>query len=195
MPRLIHLAPDHAAKRIARTGIRATRLGYPLAGASDRAVWAFPILPSHTLTFQWLRELKRRWHSPRTLVAITFKVPDDQVVFVRYYNERPVPMTAALAVGSIRNHPSPLGYEIIVPRSIPAYEIIKIATPPQKIGWRPRRCGSAFPAHARRAYRQGCPTRRAAAPMPSGASTRENKGGHRLRNALAPALSRRGRCV
>jgi len=145
MPRLIHLAPDHAAKRIARSGIRATRLGYPLAGASDRAVWAFPILPSHTLTFQWLRELKRRWHSPRTLMAITFKVPDDQVVFVLHYNERPVPMTPAQAVGSIRNHPSPLGYEIIVPRSIPAYEIIKIATPPQKIGWRTAPMRQRFP--------------------------------------------------
>ena len=163
MPRLIHLAPDHAAKRIARSGIRATRLGYPLAGASDRAVWAFPILPSHTLTFQWLRELKRRWHSPRTLVAITFKVPDDQVVFVRHYNERPVQMTAAQAVGSIRNHPSPLGYEIIVPRSIPAYEIIKIATPPQKIGWRTapmRQLSLLMPGvHTARTAQLGAPPR------------------------------------
>jgi hypothetical protein len=137
MPRLVHLAPDHVARKVARSGINATRFRPTLAEREfDRAVWAFPVLPSYTLSYQWLRELKRRERSPRTIMAVTFRIADDERVYVRHYSEVPVAMTAAEAVGLILRHPNPLGYEIMVPRRIEAKEIVRVTTPPQRIGWR-----------------------------------------------------------
>jgi hypothetical protein len=78
MPLLVHIAPGNEANSIARSGIAARRIpgGQDLPFA--KAVWAFPVLPSYTLTNSWSRELKR-WRTT-TLAAITFRVPDDESV-------------------------------------------------------------------------------------------------------------------
>jgi hypothetical protein len=161
MVRLIHLAPDRLARRIARTGIKPTRLE-PGFGASwladhDRAVWAFPVLPSHTLSHQWLRELKRRCRSPRTMVAVTFRIADEEPVYVRHFSEAPTRMTAAQAVGAILRHASPLGYEIMVPRRIEAREIVRIGMPPQTIGWRTNTARQRFVCDCRVCIPPGLP--------------------------------------
>src|SRR5262245_682575 len=103
MPRLIHLAPEPLAKRIRRNGIQPRRIPARSATGAlhgvDRLVWAFPVTPSFTLSHQWLRELKRE--GARTIVAIDFRIPGDEPVFARHYNERPRAMAAAEAVGLI----------------------------------------------------------------------------------------------
>jgi hypothetical protein len=140
MPRLIHLAPDRLAKKIALTGIKPSRVSpgaaYPELADITRAIWTFPVLPSFTMSYQWLRELKRCRKSPRTIVAVTFKIDDDEQVLVRYFNQTPVRMRAADAVGLILRHANPLGYEIIVTRAIKAREVVRVWIPPQKVGWR-----------------------------------------------------------
>jgi hypothetical protein len=57
---LVHIAPESEARAIRRNGIAPTRwrpdpYGYP---ECDRVVWAFPVLPSYTLTLSWARELE-----------------------------------------------------------------------------------------------------------------------------------------
>jgi hypothetical protein len=132
MPRFIHLAPESFAKRIRRNGIQPTRVrGWEDA---DRLVWSFPVTPSYTLSHQWLRELKRT--GARTLVAVVFRLDDDEPVFVRHYNQVPTRVPAAAAVGVILSHPEPLGYEIMVPRRIRPGEIVSIRHVSQKLGWR-----------------------------------------------------------
>ncbi len=136
MPLLVHIAPEAAAKTIRRTGIAATRWkpdpqNYP---EYDRVVWAFPVLPSYTLTLSWGRELKR-W-GRASLAAITFRLPDDELVFARHYTAAPLAMTATEACGLILAAPDPRGYEIMVPRRIPPIDIARAHILPRAIGWR-----------------------------------------------------------
>jgi hypothetical protein len=138
MPRFIHLAPEPLAKRVRRNGIRARRVGDWFARRGlpdvDRLVWAFPVLPSFTLSHQWLRELKHE--GARTLVAITFRLDDAEPVFASHYRDTPRAMTAAEAVGVILAQPEPLGYEVMVPRRIEPSEIVAVRHVPQNVGWR-----------------------------------------------------------
>ena len=138
MPRFIHLAPEPLAKRIRRHGIQPTRIrGWPAFDGLadiDRAVWAFPVTPSFTVSHQWLRELKRG--GVRTLVGIVFRIADNEPVLARHYSAPPRRMTAAEAVGSILSQPEPLGWEVLIPRRIAASEIVAVRHLPQTLGWR-----------------------------------------------------------
>lgn len=133
MPRLVHIAPLAEARKIRRNGIRARKVSGWIDGY-DRFVWAFPVLPSYVLTHSWMRELKRM--GTTSLVAVTFKIGDEEPAFVRHYREQPQAMTAAAATGVIHARPDPRGYEIVVPRSIDPREIVRIAVLPRGIGWR-----------------------------------------------------------
>jgi hypothetical protein len=118
MPRFIHLAPESVVKRIRRNGIQPTRIRgwgprWDLPGI-DRLVWSFPVTPNYAVSHQWLRELKRG--GVKTLVAVVFRVDDDEVVLARHYSKVPREMSAAAAVGVILSHPEPLGYEVMIPR-------------------------------------------------------------------------------
>ncbi len=124
MTLLVHVTAENLAKRIARNGITPVR-GF---------VWAFPILESYTLTHSWSREMKRTGRT--TLSAISFRVHDDEMVFVRHYREQRRAMTAAEAVGYIRGRPDPRGYEIMLSRRVNPGEIVRVRVLPKAIGWR-----------------------------------------------------------
>jgi hypothetical protein len=104
------------------------------AAGIDRLVWAFPVTPNFTVSHQWLRELKR--DGARTLVALTFRIEDDEPVFVRHYSQMPHAMRAAEAVGLIRSQADPLGYEVMIPRRIRPSEIMSVRHVRQVVGWR-----------------------------------------------------------
>jgi hypothetical protein len=133
---LVHIAPESEARAIRRNGIAPTRwrpdpYGYP---ECDRVVWAFPVLPSYTLTLSWARELKR-W-GRASLAALTFRLPDGEPVFARHFSLEPRAMSAAEACGLILAAPDPRGYEVIVPRRILPKEIVRAQPLPRAIGWR-----------------------------------------------------------
>jgi hypothetical protein len=92
------------------------------------------VTPNYTVSHQWLRELKRG--GAKTLVAVVFRVDDDEVVFARHYSEVPREMSAAAAVGVILSHPEALGYEVMIPRRIKPSEIVAVRHVAQKLGWR-----------------------------------------------------------
>jgi hypothetical protein len=130
MPQFIHLADDKELASIERNGIRADSETW-----SHRGVFAVPVLPSYTMTHQWLRELKRR--GMKTLSAVQFFLPAREPVFVGSYRDRePISTTASGAVGIFRGHTSPLGLQSFIPRKIAAKEIRRIYTPSQVAGWR-----------------------------------------------------------
>lgn len=97
-------------------------------------MWAFPVLESYSLTYQWSRELKR-W-GRHTLAAVTFRIADEQIVYVGHYQSQHRCMTAAEAAGLIRGEPAPHGYEVLVPRRIEVCEIVSVRLLPKAIGWR-----------------------------------------------------------
>lgn len=92
------------------------------------------MLPDFYISHQWLRELKR--DGQRTLVAIDFRLRDDEQVWVGHYGNPPVESTVGEAIGVILRQEDPRGYEVLVPRSIDAKEILRMRAVPQVTGWR-----------------------------------------------------------
>ncbi|MCC7251701.1 hypothetical protein [Hyphomicrobium sp.] len=113
MPLFVHIAPEPVAKRIRRSGIAARRLKWPYHGY-DRLVWAFPVMESYTLTYQWARELKR--FGTHTLIAVTFRIADDELVFAHHFNAEPPLLKASEAVAAIRAMQDPRGGQVVIPR-------------------------------------------------------------------------------
>ncbi|MFB9360601.1 HEAT repeat domain-containing protein [Actinoplanes nipponensis] len=130
MTDLVHLTPQHSARRVARTGIAARSRGW----FGDRGVFCMPVLPSFTLTHQWVREL-RRWH-PGVLAAVQLRLPGDEPVTVGRYGVPPQRLTAARAAALVRELADPRGYEVFVPRAVTAAEIRHVRSIPQGVGWR-----------------------------------------------------------
>jgi hypothetical protein len=93
-----------------------------------------PVLASFTLTYQWVREL-RRWHAG-VLVAVHLRLPDDEPVTVGRYGAAPLEVTAAQAVAAVRELDDPRGYEVFVRRAITTAEVRRIRDVPQGVGWR-----------------------------------------------------------
>jgi len=121
MTDLVHITTAGNAERIARGGVRA-------------GCYAMAVLPSYTLTHQWVREL-RRWR-PGVLVAVDLRLPGDTAVTVGHYGRAPSPMTAAAAAALVRSLADPRGYEIRVPDRLAAAAVRRVRGVPQGIGWR-----------------------------------------------------------
>ncbi|MFF5975673.1 HEAT repeat domain-containing protein [Streptomyces sp. NPDC012769] len=130
MATFVHLTPAAHAARIRRTGIRAG------SGRSGRGVYLFPVLPSYTLTHQWLRELARR-PGPRGLVAVHVRLPDGEPVTVGRYGERePARAAAAEAVRRIGALEDARGWEVFLPRAVTRAEVRQVRAVRQVNGWR-----------------------------------------------------------
>lgn len=93
-----------------------------------------PVLPNYYISHQWARELKRR--GERTMVAIHFKLADNEPVWVGRYNEPHQQVTAGEAIRTIMVASDAQGYEIIVLRPIEKHEIHAMRAVPYGIGWR-----------------------------------------------------------
>ena len=132
MAQFIHLADERLARRIERAGLKP----HAHCNISDtiKYVFATPVLMDFIISHQWLRELKRT--GVRTIVAVQFRIPDDEPVKVGRFNSEHIDTTAAGAVRIFTEHKSGLGLEVLIPRKICAKELTRIYTPPQLVGWR-----------------------------------------------------------
>lgn len=134
MATFVHIADSRSARRIAKSGIRATKIYLPKQRDHIRGVYAFPVLPNFVVAHQWLRELKRRGF--RTAVGVYFHLPDDDRVFVGHYSRNHRSMPSAEAIGFLLRLRNPLGYEVVIPHKIAAKEIRRVKHLPQTLGWR-----------------------------------------------------------
>jgi hypothetical protein len=140
MTMLVHLAAANDVAAVRRGGLR--------VGKGRPGLYAMPVLPNYVVSHQWLRELKRR--GQRVFFGVYFRLRDDETVWVGHYGGGHEQATAAEAAGRIMRAETPLGFEIIVPRSIAAKEIVAVRRIPRVLGWR------YFPgAHGRKPC--GCP--------------------------------------
>ncbi|MEV0032142.1 HEAT repeat domain-containing protein [Nocardia sp. NPDC050793] len=126
MALLVHLTPEKNARRIRRAGITAS--------GPRRGVFCMPVMPSYVLSHQWLRELRRG--GQRLIVAVDFRIPDDEPVLVGHYRAAETEMSAAEAVSVILHAEDARGYEILVPRSITPAELHRVRHVRQVTGWR-----------------------------------------------------------
>ena len=162
--RLVHLAPASQDRSIRRTGIAGTRATLvATAGptvALRSAVFAMPVVSDFWTTFQWLREL-RRGHDQR-IVAVYFRVSDDEIVHVGRYGQPHGAMTAAAAAAWVVK--SPAGAEVVVPHRVAAKDVLAIrhVRHPPRVGvpalhgtrWR-REGRRAVPRRDRLAHAEG----------------------------------------
>jgi hypothetical protein len=154
MPVFVHLTSQCNVASIRRGGIGLRkRLFRP------RGVYAMPVTRNFYISHQWLRELRRLGGG--TIVAVYFRVRDDEPVEVGHYDSLHRTMTAAEAAGLLmaaetrdpaaerardraskavrgggRLPSSPEGYQVIIPRRIEPREIVRVKALPQVVGWR-----------------------------------------------------------
>ena len=127
----VHLFDAKNRAAIARGGIRQSRCN---VNGVRRGVYATPQLADHLVTHQWMRELRRV--DGRVVLAVRFRIPDDELVYIGKYNEDHLEVTASRAIDTARAHEDPLGLEVVIPRSIDRREIVKVYKPPKVAGWR-----------------------------------------------------------
>ncbi|MEV4253174.1 HEAT repeat domain-containing protein [Spirillospora sp. NPDC049652] len=137
MAMFVHLTPAANVRRIRRAGVRAISHGH----GGVRGVYCFPVLPSYTLTHQWLRELAR-FGGQGGLVAVHVRLDDAQEVLAGHYADRArdarSAVSAAEAVRRIAELDDPRGWEVFVPRAVRPDEVHRIRSAPQVAGWRYR---------------------------------------------------------
>ncbi|WP_186319278.1 HEAT repeat domain-containing protein [Streptomyces sp. SAJ15] len=135
MAMFVHMTSAANAPRVRRSGIRAAGSGQ--GGA--RGVYCFPVLPSYTLTHQWVRELAR-FGSRGGLVAVHVRLDDAQPVLVGHYRDRArgtqAAVSAAEAVRRVAALEDPRGWEVFVPRAIRHREVHRVRAVSQVAGWR-----------------------------------------------------------
>lgn len=122
---LVHVTAAKLEAKIRRGGLRA-----------KGGVYAFPVLPSFTLTHQWTREILKWTRQP--MIGVYFRVPDDQSVRVGRYGQIMRSLPAVRAVAEIHSHADPRGVQIIVDRAVPARAITRVSALRGVIGWRHR---------------------------------------------------------
>ena len=135
MPRMIHLSRASLARSIERVGLRGEKVSIlgPGEGRVDlkKAVFAMPQLRDFSISHQWLREL-RRWHDER-MVAVHFRLPSEEPVWVGHYSESHVLLPLGEAIRRLAA--SPLGQVLIGPRSVGRREIASVRDVTQLVGW------------------------------------------------------------
>ena len=135
MAMMVHLTDELTAKKIGRGGIkgRQWKLGDQLPGRT-RAVFCMPVLQDFYTSHQWLRELKCR--RTKKMVGVYFRIPDDELAQFGYFNQQQELLPVHLAIKKLIALPDPMGYEMILLRSVTRVEVHKIRALPQTIGWR-----------------------------------------------------------
>ena len=132
MAMFVHLTRESALARIRRSGIARSRRA---VRDFPRGVFAVPVTRDFNVSHQWLRELRRQ-NANGTVVAVYFRVPDDEQVWVGHYNQAHRQMTAAEAAREFMSAESREGWEVIIPRRIEAGEVRRVKALPQVLGWR-----------------------------------------------------------
>ena len=77
-----------------------------------------------------------RRRGQRTLVAVTFWLPDDDLVLVGQHNEPHEQMNAVETAPRIITAKRPFGYEVILDRSVHPHDVHAIRSAPRTVGWR-----------------------------------------------------------
>lgn len=134
MASFVHIADQRMARRMLRGGIRATGFVARDTESPRRGVFCVPVVANFQMTYQWLRELKRRGH--KLACGVQFRIGDGEPVLVGHYNEVPQEMTAAQSVAFFLQAEDSRGLQVVVPRAIAVREITSVRSVPQVTGWR-----------------------------------------------------------
>lgn len=126
MARLVHLARELHKASIMERGLCGASVSIVVEGEDDarieHALYAMPVLPDLRTTYGWIHAL-RRWTSEK-MIAIVFRIPQHERVYVGAEAKPHYPMTAHDATRWIEAHPTRA--QIIVPRPIAREDILAV---------------------------------------------------------------------
>ena len=126
MPIVVHVAAAKNARSIVRSGIKQGEKG---------VVYFMPVVQSHLVSHQWLRELKR-FSGARELIGIYARLSSDEMVWSGRFNETHKQGRLGDAIAELNGLEDPLGFEMFVERKITAKEVQHVRSLPQVLGWR-----------------------------------------------------------
>ena len=113
-----------------------------------------PLTADFNASFQWTRELETRQNGK--IVAVQFRIPDDELVLFGHYHHRHDAMKSAEAVGLFMKLPDARGYEVIIPA---------VSRQTHSIRPVPQTTGLAILSRIKRERSRNYKTQKAAAPL------------------------------
>ena len=129
---LVHFTEEKNKNSIVKNGIKLETIHYENI---KKGIFCMPVIPDFYATHQWVRELKQ-YNSGNEIIAVYFKVPDEEKIFCGKYNENIIKTNAVEAHNILLNLEDKMGFQAIIGRKISQNEITKIKNIPQIIGWR-----------------------------------------------------------
>jgi hypothetical protein len=128
----VHFTDENNKNSIIKNGIKADTIHYEHI---NNGVFCMPVISDFYATHQWVREIKQ-YNSGNEIIAIYFKIPDEEIVFCGKYNEKMEKVKATEAHKIFTNLEDKMGFQTIAIRKILKNEITRINNIPQIIGWR-----------------------------------------------------------
>ena len=132
MALFVHFTDENNKNSIIKNGIKMETIHYENI---SKGIFCMPVIPDFYATHQWVRELKQ-YNSGNEILAVYFRIPDNEIIFCGKYNEKIVKINAAEAHNKLMNLEDKMGFQAIIDRKIYQNEITKIKNIPQIIGWR-----------------------------------------------------------
>ena len=128
----VHFTDENNKNSIIKNGIKLETIHYDNI---NRGIFCMPVIPDFYATHQWVRELKQ-YKSGNEIIAVYFKIPDEELVFCGKYNEAIIETKASESHNKFINLDDKMGFQTIIGRKIFPKEITKVKNIPQTIGWR-----------------------------------------------------------
>jgi hypothetical protein len=89
----VHLSDEKNKNSIIKNGIKIEKIHYEKI---TRGIFCMPVISDFYATHQWLREIKQ-YSSGNNIIAIYFKIPDNELVCCGKYNDKFIQITAKSA--------------------------------------------------------------------------------------------------
>ena len=128
----VHFTEEKNKSSIIKNGIKLQKIHYENI---NKGIFCMPVIPDFYATHQWVRELKQ-YKSGNEIVAVYFKIPDEELIFCGKYNEEIIKLKASNTHNKFMNLEDKMGFQAIINRKIFPNEVTKIKGIPQIIGWR-----------------------------------------------------------
>src|SRR5215510_6515567 len=118
----VHFTEEKNKNSIIKNGVKLETIHYEII---NKGVFCMPVIPDFYATHQWVRELKQ-YKSGNEIIAIYFKISDEEMIFCGKYNEDITKTIAAKAHNIFMNLEDKMGFQAIINRKIFPKEITKI---------------------------------------------------------------------
>jgi hypothetical protein len=128
----VHFTDENNKSSIMKNGLKIENIHYE---DIKTGLFCMPVISDFYATHQWVREI-RQYYSGNNIVAVYFKIPDDEIIFCGKYNEKRVKAKSTEAHKIFISLEDKMGFQAIIPRKVKRNEITRIKNIPQITGWR-----------------------------------------------------------